>query len=279
MEYTEVSGGTGGTYLLFPQVRLLPYRKGQGQDHPRRYIEAGLLVSNWGNIIAPLVAEAALLLILSPLRRSTYWALRMHTEGAWNRDDTDSILGCGLFGRRVGLHGFGAIARALTDLMKPFEVSVCAYSPSVPDSIFADKGVKRIGNLEELFRQSEILIELAANTPQNYHMVTEMLLRMLPEHVVFVNIGRGAVVDEQALIIIAKEGRLQVGLDVYEREPLPADSPLRGLRNVTLLPQVGGPTPDRRVDCGKLALENLKRYVSGRPLKNLVTVEVYDRIT
>jgi phosphoglycerate dehydrogenase-like enzyme len=105
------------------------------------------------------------------------------------------------------------------------------------------------------------------------------LLRLIPEGGVFVNVGRGLVVDEAAMARVAAEGRLQVALDVYEQEPLPAESRLRGMPNVTLLPHLGGPTRDRRRDSGALALKNLRAFLRGEALESLVTLEVYDRAT
>jgi phosphoglycerate dehydrogenase-like enzyme len=145
--------------------------------------------------------------------------------------------------------------------------------------VFAELGVRRVDNLEALFAESDVLVELAPARPENRHLVNEALLRRLPDGASFVNVGRGMVVDEAALARVAAEGRLQVALDVYETEPLPADSPLRGLPNVTLLPHLGGPTRDRRAACGRLALANLRNYLAGQPLENLVTPDVYDRAT
>ena len=244
---------------------------------PREMIEDGLAVTNWGSVISDTVAECALLFILSCLRRSTYWNLAMHTGGAWKEGrhpDTQS-----LFGRRVGLHGLGAIGRDLVELLRPFKVPVTAYSPSVPDEMFRDLGVTRATSLENLFEESDVLVELAPAKPENRHLVNEDLLRRLPEGATFVNVGRGMVVDEEALAKVALEGRLHLGLDVFQTEPLPKDSPLRGLPNVTLLPHLGGPTRDRRRECGKLALRNVRRFLAGETLENLITPDVYDRAT
>ncbi len=244
---------------------------------PRGFIEKGLLVSNWGNAVSETVAECALLLILSCLRRSHHWALAMHTEGSWKPERW--VENNSLFGKRVGLHGFGNVARALVELLRPFEVEVIAYSEPVPESILRSSGVGRAESLEELFLRSQVLVELEANTPENYHSIEERHLRMLPKGACFVNVGRGALVDENALIRVAKEGKLQIGLDVYEREPLPPDSPLRGLRNVNLLPHIAGPTHERKGLCGRLALENLKSYLRGERPKHIISLDVYDRIT
>ena len=241
---------------------------------PRELIEEGVLVTNWGGSISPTVAECTLLLILMALRRASYWAVAMHREGAWKDRNTFTQ---SLLGRRVGIHGFGSISQCVVPMLRPFTSQIHAYSPSVPDAVFSNLGVKRISSLEELFAESDVVVELAAATPENYHVVKERHLRMIPEGGVFVNVGRGCVVDQEGLLRVAREGRLQIALDVFEQEPLPADSPLRGLPNVTLLPHLGGPTRDRRRDAGALALRNLRAFLQGEPLEAVVTLEVYDR--
>ena len=242
---------------------------------PRDLIKNGLLVTNWGSVISNTIAECALLLTLSALRRSTNWALAMHTQGGWKKGRHPDTLS--LFHRRVGLHGLGAIGCELVKLLVPFQVEISAYSPSVPDETFRQLNVRRAATLEQLFSQSDVLIDLAPGKPENYHLVGEALLNLLPENAVFVNVGRGMVVDEEALVRVSKNKGLHMALDVYETEPLPKDSPLRGLPNTTLLPHLGGPTPDRRQDCGKLALDNIEHYLNNDPLINLVTVDAYDR--
>lgn len=244
---------------------------------PRKLIERGLKVTNWGGSVSRTVAECALLLILSALRRSSAWTIAMHSGPAWK--DKYTVVTESLFGRKVGLHGFGAIARELVPLLRPFGVEISAYSPSVEPEIFAKYGVHPCASLEELFSQNDILVELAASTPQTWHAVDEAMLRRIPAGGVFVNVGRGCVVDEAALARVAAEGNIQVALDVYEVEPLAADSPLRALPNVMLLPHLGGPTKDRRRDSGVFGFENLRRYSNGEPLESEVTLDIYDRAT
>lgn len=241
---------------------------------PRELIEHGLVVTNWGGSISATVAECTLMLILMALRRASYWAVGMHRDSAWKDGNTVTQ---SLLGRRVGIHGFGSISQSLVPMLRPFTSRIYAYSPSMPDGVFASLGVKRLASLEELFSESDVVVELAAATPENYHIVTENHLRMIPEGGVFVNVGRGCVVDKDGLHRVAQEGRLLIALDVFENEPLPVDSPLRGLPNVTLLPHIGGPTRDRRRDAGALALKNLRSFLCGEPLDAVVTLEVYDR--
>jgi phosphoglycerate dehydrogenase-like enzyme len=241
---------------------------------PRELIEQGLVVTNWGGSISATVAECTLMLTLMALRRASHWAVAMHRDGAWKNGTTVTQ---SLLGRRVGIHGFGSISQCLVPMLRPFTSQIQAFSPSMPDEVFSSLGVKRLESREELLAQSDVVVELAAATLENYHIVTEKHLRMIPEGGVFVNVGRGCVVDEDALLRVAREGRLQIALDVFEQEPLPTDSPLRGLPNVTLLPHLGGPTRDRRRDAGAFALKNLRAFLRGEPLDAVVTLEVYDR--
>ena len=244
---------------------------------PRVLIEKGLIVSGWGDSIARVVAEHSLLQILAALRRIAHWQLHMHTRGEWAKPPYPSPES--LFERSVGLHGFGVIARELTRLLAPFDCKITAYSPSVPDSIFTEHGVSRCKNLQELFAENQIIVELAPLKPQNVGMVDETLLGMIQPGGVFVNTGRGAVVDEAALARVAKKGQIHIAVDVYTEEPLPADSPLRGLDNVLLTPHIGGPTSDRRRDCGLYALNNVRAYFADEPVGSQVGVGEWDRQT
>ncbi|MDQ8023774.1 MAG: hydroxyacid dehydrogenase [Moraxellaceae bacterium] len=238
-------------------------------------IERGLLVSNWGNSVSRVMAECGLFLAISALRRASHWAREM-PRGAWKDEGSQFH---SLFERRVGLHGFGAIARELVKLMQPFGVQVQTYSPSVPDAELATCGVTRADTLAELFAQNDVIVELAPLTERTRGLVDEALLRLIRPGGVFVNIGRGAVVDEDALLRVAGDGQVQFALDVFTVEPLPADSPLRNLPNVTLLPHMAGPTVDRRRDAGAFALANIRRYLAGEALHAQITPDIYARQT
>ena len=262
------------------QLRYVAYLAGSVKKLvPRKLIENGLLVTNWGNAISRTISECGLLLILTAMRRSGYWNVAMHRDGAWK--DGMKTVTQSLFCRSIGLHGFGAIAQEMIPLLRPFDVSISAFSPSVPDAVFQKYGVTRSTSLEHLFSQHDIVVELAPYTEKNHHIVTEKLLRSIRPGGVFINIGRGAVVDETALIQVARDrvADLQIGLDVYETEPLPKDSPLRGLPNIALLPHIAGPTKDRRQDTASFAIENLHRFLQGKTLESLITLDVYDRAT
>jgi phosphoglycerate dehydrogenase-like enzyme len=244
----------------------------------RQHIERGLIVTNWGGSISRTVAEAALFHILSCLRNGSYWSATMHQPGraTWKNGSTDAR---SLFCRTVGIHGFGPVARELVMLLKPWGCPIMVFAPDVTPDLARAYDVTRAGSLDGLFAENEIIVELAPLIAETIGIVTERLLRLIRPGGVFVNVGRGAVVDEGALLRLAEEGSVAVGLDVFTKEPLAADSGFRRLPRVTLTPHVAGPTIDRYPDAGAFALKNLRSFLEGRPLEALVTPESYDHST
>ncbi len=262
---------------LPPRLRYLCYLTGSVRRVVQReHIERGLVVSNWGASISRTVAECALMLILNALRRAGHWIPAMHRDGAWKTRETETA---SLFGRRVGLHGFGHVARQLIRLLNPFDVTIEVSAPETDLALYAVHGVTRATSLAALFANNDVVVELAPLLPETRGIVTEELLRAIRPGGVFINVARGAIVQEPALIRVAREGNIHVGLDVYASEPLAPDSPLRGLPNVTLLPHLAGPTTDRRRDAGEFALRNLQAYAAGHPLESVISAEDFDRIT
>jgi phosphoglycerate dehydrogenase-like enzyme len=245
----------------------------------RDMIERGILVSNWGGTISHTIAEHALLLTLGTLRSMPLW--RPHMTESSNSPAKVAIPTRSLHGKKVGIHGFGAIVRHLISLLKPFGVSISSYSAGVPAHLFKEQGVHRCESLDELASTSEIFIELEALTPETRGSVDARILSLLPHGTVFVNVGRGAVIDETALATIAATGKITVGLDVYTKEPLPLDSPLLKIPSALLSPHIAGPTQDALPLCGDFALSNLRHYLSGQPekIEGKVTLEIYDRTT
>jgi len=243
----------------------------------REHLEQGLIITNWGNSISRIVAEAALMHILNCLRQTNHWTLHMHVTKGWNEDAPPAW---SLYGRRVGIYGFGFIARALSKLLVPFGGQVTTFAPGVPDDILAEHGVTRAESLEALFAENPVVVNLAPLTAETTDTIKREHLMALPaSEGVLVSVGRGPVLNEAALIEVAQSGRIQFALDVFHEEPLPADSPLRGLANVMLTPHRAGPTDDRMRDAGEFALKNLRAYGNDEPLLAVVTPEIYDAST
>lgn len=242
---------------------------------PRALLEQGLLVSNWGTSISRTIAEATLMMILACLRRVRPVQEELHHRGGYRGVPQSNSL----FERRVGLIGFGAIARELVPLLRPFEVHIAAYDPYVSDEHFARMGVERKPDVRSVFSTCDIISLHAARTRETAGLVNRETLRLLPDNGVLVNSARGALIDEADLAAELQSGRLWAALDVYEHEPLPPNSPLRGLERLLLFPHQAGPTPDRLVDMGKTAVANIRRFLAGEEPVGKVTVQQYDIMT
>lgn len=269
---------TTAVHEAHPKLKYISHTAGEvGHYVERAVLEAGMLVSNWGSSTAHSTAEGAVAMTLAILRN-------YHQMPYWTRRDglyweTPGRIDEGLFGQRVGLHGLGAIAQEYVKLIAPYDCKVSAFSPHCPDDVFETLGVKRAGSLEELYSSNRIISCHAASRPDTYHIVDAKLLALLEEGAYFVNTGRGAVVDTDALTAELDSGRISAALDVFEEEPLPADHPLRFLDNCMVVPHRAGPTPDRRWVMGRHAVDNILAYIDGKEVDGIVTVRKFDLMT
>lgn len=245
----------------------------------RALIERGVRVTNWGPSINHTVAEHAMLMVLALLRGAPRWPTAIRQPG-WTIEMMTRLRTRSLRGRRVGLHGFGGVAREIVAMLAPFQPGrISAYSQGVPPAFIAGHGVVPCDSLEELAAGSDVLIECESLTPASRASMDGRILGLLADDAVFVNVGRGSLVDESALLNEAASGRLRVGLDVFHREPLAADSPLLTAPGVMLSPHIAGPTWDTYRLCGDHALDNLRSYLAGEPLSGEITPVAFDRMT
>lgn len=248
------------------------------QVAPRDLIACGLKVSNWGSLVATQVAEHALLLILAAQRNLSLWPAFMRS--APENQQKSSLGTRTLTGKRVAIHGFGAVARELIRLLEPFRVQVSVFSQGVPPDYVKSHGAIPLTSLKELAVGADVFVECEALTPGIQGCIDASLLASLPEGSAFVNVGRGTMVgDEVSLAEAARSRGLRVACDVFQHEPLPPDSPLFALPGAVLSPHIAGPTNDGYATCGAHALKNIQRYFEGLPIKDLVTTEIFDRST
>ncbi|MGE9293306.1 MAG: NAD(P)-dependent oxidoreductase [Puniceicoccales bacterium] len=225
------------------------------------------------------VAEHAILLVLACLRALPRWQQVLRKPHKDYESSKLDLKTQSLARKKVGLHGFGNVAQKITELLQPYDVTIGAYSQGVPDALMHEFGVQPYGSLSDLFANSEILIECESLTEQSRHSVTAGMFALLPDDGVFVNVGRGALVDESALADEIRRGRIRLGTDVFACEPLPPDSEFHELEGAVFSPHIAGPTQDLYKDCGRLALENIQNYTHQLPLKATVTLESYLRST
>lgn len=265
-------------WRALPEFRYLCYLCGSvRQKISRRFIDEGGMVTNWGDLAARTVAECALMLVLACLRRTTRYAFEMHVEKSWHGFGEPPPQS--LFGRRVGIHGFGSVARALANLLAPFGCRLEFWSDGVAPEIIKSYGLLPSPGLAELFAGNDVVIEAEAWTPKTEHSVTaDCLLAMKPGSV-FVNVGRGCVLAPGAIEALAVRRDVSIGLDVYDVEPLPSSSPLRGENHITLLPHTAGPTLDQYRAIRLHQMLNLDTFLRGEAPAGLIDAAQYERMT
>ncbi|MBI5833328.1 MAG: hypothetical protein HZB16_13605 [Armatimonadetes bacterium] len=222
---------------------------------------------------SPAVAEFALGLILNGLRRiSDFHAeMRLGTE-PWVRSYPDDIdpRERELTGASVGLVGFGGVGRRLAELLGPFHCDLRVYDPFVADEPVATAGGRRV-ELADLISQSDVVVLCAANNAGTKHLLDEAAVSRLREGALLVNVARSALVDGAALARRVAAGEVTAMLDVFDTEPLPADSPWRGLAGAYLTPhRAGGLLSSTRRILEALA-DDLEACFDGRPRRWALT--------
>ena len=253
---------TGEVLRKAEKLKLIAHAGGSVANHiGEEVFERGVRVVTGNDIFAVCVAEGTLAYILAGLRRLVLYANNVQ-KYMWASDDwyNESLLG-----QPVGLVGFGAIARHLVSMLRPFGCEISAYDPFVEDEVFSEYGVKK-ASLNEIAEKSKVISIHASKTEGSRHIIGREFLGSMRDGSLLVNTARGAVIDEEALADEAVTGRINMVLDVLEREPLPNESRLRNLANVTLIPHMGGPTIDKREYVSKCVIDDIERFLRGEKL-------------
>lgn len=216
----------------------------------------GVKVLSGNEIYARSVAEGTIAYMLASLRDIPKYACMVKRDG-WSESNWYTQ---GLLGQRVGLVGFGAVARHTVGMLRAFDAEILVASSHLTREEAEAHGCKK-ATIEEIFSSCKIVSLHMAATEDTYHAVDGRLLNMLMDGALIINTARGSVIDERALAEALASRPIKAVLDVYEREPLPMDSPLRGLPNAILLPHMGGPTMDRRPFVTKAVLNEAFRLI------------------
>lgn len=226
---------------------------------------AGLEVSNTPGAVTDATADIALTLILMTARRAGEGE-RLVRRGAWEGWHPTQMLGLHVTGKRVGIIGMGRIGRAIARRCHfGFGMEVVFHNRSTVDPGLPARQVA----LAEAMAADVVVIAVPGG-PATHHLIDAAALRAMQPHAILINISRGDVIDEAALIAALAEGRIAgAGLDVYEQEPL-VPAALRAMEQVTLLPHLGTAALEVRTAMGLMALDNLVAFAEGRPLPNPV---------
>ncbi|HIY18795.1 MAG TPA: 2-hydroxyacid dehydrogenase [Candidatus Blautia avistercoris] len=231
--------------------------------------EKGIPVSFAPSRLADVVADMTVALALSECRGIVRRNL-IATHGQWTEEKYNDASHGALGNLVVGIVGYGGIARTVTRRFRNgFGSRVLAYEKITPREILEKDGVEPV-DLETLLKTADIITLHARLCEETKHMIGEEEFRQMKPNAVFINTARAGLVDEQALIKALQEGWIRgAGLDVYEKEPLPCDSPLLQMDNVTLMPHSAGITNDILKNSLKIIGSDLERFLTGKALEHL----------
>lgn len=252
-----------------PRCRLLA-NFGVGYNHidVAAATRAGVAVTNTPGAVTDATADIAMTLILMSARRAGEGE-RLVRSGRWSGWHPTQMLGMHLSGKRVGIVGMGRIGQAIAQrCFFGFGMPVSYYSRS-PKQLEFDATM--CSSLADLATQVDVLVAAVPGGAQTRHLINADVFRAMRPEAHFINISRGDVVDEKALIAALSAGEIAgAGLDVYEQEPVVPQA-LIDMENVTLLPHLGTAALEVRTSMGMMAAENLLAFERGQDLPNQVT--------
>jgi D-3-phosphoglycerate dehydrogenase len=237
--------------------------------------ERGVIVMNTpgGNTIA--ACELAFTHMLCTARPIVQADASMRS-GKW---DKKSFEGIELNGKTLGVIGLGRIGGNLAKRAQAFNMKVVAYDPYLTDERARSMGVEKV-ELDALFPQADYISIHMPKTAETKNMINASALAKMKKGVRIVNCARGGLIDEKALAEALKSGQVAAaGLDVFENEPLEAESPLRGLKNVVMTPHLGASTVEAQENVGIEIAEAIASVLKGGMIKNAINAPSVDPAT
>lgn len=241
-----------------------------GYDHIDMGVvrELGIGVLHTPDVLSDACAEIAMMLMLNACRRG-YEADRMVRSGSWAGWSPTQLLGVGLKGKRVVIFGMGRIGREIAARARAFGMEVHYHNRRPLSQEQAANAIYH-ADLDEALQVADVLVIAVPGSPQLKRVINAARIALLPADAVLVNISRGELVDDNALINALSTGRLfAAGLDVFANEPN-VDPRYRELDNVFLSPHIGSATKEARDAMGWLLVDGLDALLQGSTPANLL---------
>jgi phosphoglycerate dehydrogenase-like enzyme len=260
-------------FAMCPQVRWV-HSRSAGLDTQlfQELIESHVPLTNGRGVFSSSLGEfalAAILFFAKDLRR----LVRNQEAGRWEQFDIT-----GVSGQTLGIIGYGDIGRAVATRARAMGLRILAVKRHGPSLYNADPLVNQIYKPQdriEMIRQCHYLVASAPLTAETRGMIGEPEFAAMRSDAVVINIGRGPVIDEPAMIRALTENRIRgAALDVFDKEPLPDGHPFYKLQNVLLSPHSADHTPDWTEQAMRFFLAQFERYNAGQPLQNVVKKEL-----
>jgi len=227
----------------------------------------GIAVTNTPGAVTDATADIAMTLLLMTARRAGEGD-RLVRTGKWPGWNPTQMLGLHVTGKTVGIIGMGRIGQAIARRCHfGFGMQVVYHNRS-PKPL--DFDARQLGSIEAVAAEADFLVVAVPGGAETRHLLNTAVFEAMRPTAHFINIARGDVVDEAALVAALQQGRIAgAGLDVYEREPIVPDA-LKALENVALLPHLGTAALEVREAMGLMAVENLRAFFAGETPANLV---------
>jgi phosphoglycerate dehydrogenase-like enzyme len=229
-------------------------------------VESDIPLTNGTGVFSQSLGEFALAMILyfaKDFRRM----LRNQEAGRWEKFDVEEIAG-----QTVGIVGYGDIGRAVASRVHAMGMRVLAlkrHTPAVPDPFIAE--FYQPNELAALLAHCDYVVVAAPLTVETHHMISDDAFAAMRPNAVIINIGRGPVIDQQALMRALTDRKIRgAGLDVFEQEPLPVGDPIFSFENVLVSPHCADQTKDWLNQAMRFFLKQYERFSTGQPLENIV---------
>jgi phosphoglycerate dehydrogenase-like enzyme len=229
-------------------------------------VESGVPLTNGSGVFSRSLGEFALAAILF-FSKDFLRMLRNQQAGRWEQFDVEEIAG-----RTAGIVGYGDIGRAVASRVHAMGMKVLAlkrHPPASADPLIA--AFYKPEKLKEMLAECDYVVVCAPLTPETRHMLSDAEFAAMKPSAVIINVGRGPVVDQAAMVRALTEKKIRgAGLDVFEQEPIPADDPIWKLDNVLISPHCADHTKDWLDDAMRFFLRQYERFAKGEPLENVV---------
>lgn len=234
----------------------------------------GIAVTATIGVNAQAVAEYTMGLMIA-LTRRFFEAAEANREG--NIDGT-KFMGMGLFEKTLGIIGFGLVGRELAKMAMAFNMNILAYDPAVTD--VGNEGLKvQLVDLNTLLQKSDIISIHAALNEQTLNLISDKELSMMKKTAFLLNVARGRLVDEKALVEALKNYQIAAaGLDVVVDEPIQKGHPLLNLKNAIVMPHLASKVHEIQRKTAMWAVEGIIRVIHGEKPQRVVNPEVFDSV-
>jgi D-3-phosphoglycerate dehydrogenase len=232
----------------------------------------GVIVMNTPGANTIATAEHTMAL-LTAMCRNVGQAYRSLKKGRWDRK---KYMGIQLYRKTIGIIGLGRIGARVASYCQGFGMEVIAFDPYLTDEVAEQLKVERV-ELPELFSRADFISLHAASTPDSKHIINANTIAQMKDGVRIVNSARGALIDEAALVDALKSGKIAaVALDVFPEEPMPDDSPLRDLDNVTITPHLAASTIEAQSDVSTQIVDQMLDVLHETDFRNVINFPLVD---